>query len=480
MPDSFSGAFVWAIALAIGFPVISVVLAEIAHQLSRGGQALAKPVGAVLNLVLPALATLVLLTKVIGWNFSATSVRVLETVLWLFVINAALSFLNAILFARAKEGTWQAKMPRLFIDITRGFIVLVCLAIALSTVWEQNLGHLIAALGVGSLVLGLALQEPVGNLFSGIMLMMERPVGIGDWIRVGDNSGTIVESNWRSVHLRTDDNDLVVVPNSDLAKLSFVNFTRPSPLHFEWVVLNFSCDDAPNKVKPVLIEAARRTNGVLANPTPKVRLSAFADSSIQYEVRLAVTDYAGLKDITEEFRTLVWYAARREGLTMPYPIYTHLVIPQTEETDERPALSRDDLEAFPHLGLTGADVSKNVSWNSLRKYAQGEELVKEGQKLPGLHMILRGRVALSARDATGANVEIAQLERGEFFGEKSLLAAAAPSDATVTALEDLELLVLEIDSVRALIEQSPYLSQKIGGVMEARRKALQMKQVPKA
>jgi len=63
---------------------------------------------------------------------------------------------------------------------------------------------------------------------------------------------------------------------------------------------------------------------------------------------------------------------------------------------------------------------------------------------------------------------------------RTLLAAAAPSDATVTALEDLELLVLEIESVRALIEQSPYLSQKIGGVMEARRKALQMKQVPKA
>jgi CRP-like cAMP-binding protein len=82
-------------------------------------------------------------------------------------------------------------------------------------------------------------------------------------------------------------------------------------------------------------------------------------------------------------------------------------------------------------------------------------------------------VALSARNASGAEIEIARLERGEFFGEKSLL-SAAPSDATVTALEDPELPVLESDSVHALIVQSPYLSQQIGGVMEARRKALQM------
>ena len=473
MTDALRQSFVWAIALAIGFPLISVTLAEIVLRLRRRGNALAAPVGFLRDFIVPTLAALVLLTKVIGWSFDVTSVRLVETLFWLLVVNAALSFLNAILFARAREGTWQAKMPRLFIDMARVVIVLFCLAIVLSTVWGQNLGQWIAALGVGSLVLGLALQEPIGNLFSGVMLMMERPIGIGDWIRVGDNLGVVVESNWRSIHLRTRDNDLIVVPNAVLAKGNFINYTRPTPVHSEWIVLHFSCDDAPNKVKPVLIETALQTKGVLADPPPKVRLSAFTDSSIEYRVRLAVTDYAGLMDIAEEFRTLVWYAARREGLTMPYPIQTHLVVAQTKEAAELPGPAWSDMDAFPHLGLTGAEMSKNVSPEAVRRYAKGERLVREGQRLHGLHLILRGKVALSARNGGGAEVEIARLERGEFFGEKSLL-SSAPSDATVTALEDLEVLVLGRESVDALIEQSPDLSRQIGGVMEARRKAVQL------
>ncbi len=122
---------------------------------------------------------------------------------------------------------------------------------------------------VGSLVFGLALQEPVGNFFNGIMLMIERPIGLGDWVKIGDNVGKVVESNWRSVHLRTRDNNLVVVPNSMLAKGMFINFTGSSPLHKESVKLHFSCDDAPNKVKLVLLEAARRTSGVVSDPPPK-------------------------------------------------------------------------------------------------------------------------------------------------------------------------------------------------------------------
>ena len=97
--------------------------------------------------------------------------------------------------------------------------------------------------------------------------------------------------------------------------------------------------------------------------------------------------------------------------------------------------------------------------------------VKEGQRLTGLHLIVRGRVVLTARHAGGHDVEIARLEAGDFFGEKSLL-SGVPSDATVTALEDLELLVLESDVMQQLIERTPYLVQQIGEAMETRRRAL--------
>jgi small-conductance mechanosensitive channel len=466
------GSLTWALGLAIVLPLASVTLAEFSLRLRRSGHPASAPLDLIRNLLVPALGTLVLLHRIVGWDRTDTSVRLVETLVWLFVINTALSFLNAFMFANARPNTWQGRMPRLFLDMARVLIVLICLAIVVSRVWGQDLGQMAAALGVGSLVLGLALQEPLGNLFSGVMLMMERPITVGDWVMAGDSLGKVIETNWRSVHLQTRDGDLVVMPNSVLAKGSFVNYSRPTAVHNESVMLNFSDNDPPNRVKLALLEAARRTPGVEDGPGLKVRLSNFCDSSIEYEAKLPISDYGRLKDIMEEFRTLVWYAARRDGLSMPYPTQMHIVVPRSKlEAAERAPLPAETLEVFSHLGISDGEGPKDVSRSSLKHYAKGEHVVKEGQRLTGLHLIVRGRVVLTARHAGGHDVEVARLEAGDFFGEKSLL-SGVPSDATVTALEDLELLVLESDVMQQLIERTPYLVQQIGEAMESRRRAL--------
>jgi small-conductance mechanosensitive channel len=462
----------WGLGLAVVFPLVSVALAEVSLRLRRSGHPAASPLDLIRNFLLPAIGIIVLLVRVVGWERTETSVRLVETLVWLFVINTALSFLNAFMFANARPNTWQARMPRLFLDMARVLIVLVCLAIVVSRVWGQDLGQLAAALGVGSLVLGLALQEPLGNLFSGIMLMMERPIGVGDWVKAGDSLGKVIETNWRSVHMETQDGDLVVMPNSVLAKERFVNYSRPTAVHTESVTLNFSDNDAPNRVKLALLEAARRTSGVEDCADLKVRLSDFCDSSIEYKVDLPLKDFGRIDDIMDEFRTLVWYAARRDGLSMPYPTQMHIVVPRSKlEAAERAPISAEALEVFSHLGIADAEGPRSVSRSSLKHYARGEQVVREGERLSGLHLIVRGRAVLTARHAGGHDVEIARLDAGDFFGEKSLL-SGVPSDATVTALEDLELLVLESDVVQQLFERTPYLVQQIGEATEARRKAL--------
>jgi small-conductance mechanosensitive channel len=176
----FDNELLWALALVIGFSVVTVALGEIITRSRRSDQPVASPMTLVSNLVLPTLALLVFLVKVLGQDQANSSVRLVETLFWLFVINAVLSALNALLFAGAREGTWQSRTPKLFIDLVRAIIVLILGAIMLSTVWNLNLGHLFAALGVGSIVLGLALQDPLGNLFSGLVLLFERPLRVGD------------------------------------------------------------------------------------------------------------------------------------------------------------------------------------------------------------------------------------------------------------------------------------------------------------
>jgi len=424
-------------------------------------------------LVLPALAALIFLVKVMELDVGETSVRVVETLLWLCIIHVALSFLNVVLFAEAKEDTWQAKVPRLFIDLTRGLVVLVCTAIVLSTVWGLDLGQLATALGVGGLVLGLALQDPLGNLFSGIVLLFERPLQVGHWVRIGDTVGTMVEANWRAVHLMTRAGDLHIVPNSVLAKESFVNYSRPNRLHGEAIKLSFSCDDPPNKVKRTLIKLALDTPGVLANPAPTVWVLDHADFAIVYLVTLRVDGFEKVQDVVDEFLARVWYAAKREGLTIPYPTQSHIVTGKAElDATARGPLPAEELEAFPRFGLgNGSTPAGAVARSAVAYYARGEKVVNEGENLPGLLLILKGQVLLTTRDVTGKVTEVSRLERGEFFGEKALLSSGA-SEVTVTALDDLELLMLDSETLHVLLERAPQLAREIGGVMEDRRKTL--------
>jgi len=166
-----------------------------------------------------------------------TLVRLTETFLWITVIYWGLTLINVILFEGAEEGSWQSNVPKLFLDLSRTFLVLVGTAIVLSTVWNADLGGLLTALGVGSLVIGLALQDSLGNVFSGLTLLFEQPVSIGDWIEIGGIEGKVVEITWRSVHVMTLERDLVIVPNSELAGASLKNYNRPDSVH-----LGIVCD----------------------------------------------------------------------------------------------------------------------------------------------------------------------------------------------------------------------------------------------
>jgi small-conductance mechanosensitive channel len=254
--------FRWAAALVVGFPVVMLALGETVIRLRRRGKPIAATLSIVRNLVLPVLALLILMTKIIGLSAEERAVHVVETLLWIFILHAGLSFINDVVFAGARADSWQSRVPKLLIDLVRLILVLLGGAMVLSWVWEANLASVVTALGVGSIVLGLALQEPLGNVFSGIMLMFERPFVLADWIRFGGTLGKVVEINWRAVHLETLDEEVLIVPNSELSKGSFTNLSRPSRNHEERIDLCFSQDDPPNAVKRVLVDTATAIDGV--------------------------------------------------------------------------------------------------------------------------------------------------------------------------------------------------------------------------
>ena len=97
---------------------------------------------------------------------------------------AALGAINTVVFEQASQGSWQSRVPKLLRDLVRLLLVATAGALVFSFVWGRELSGALAALGVTSIVVGLALQEPLGNLFSGLMLLMERPFEVGDNVEV--------------------------------------------------------------------------------------------------------------------------------------------------------------------------------------------------------------------------------------------------------------------------------------------------------
>src|SRR4029434_9922933 len=169
-------------------------------------------------------------------------------------------------------------------DLLRLLLVAIGLAVVYSLVWGGEIRGAIATLGVTSLIVGLALQEPLGNLFSGLVLLMERPFEVGETIEVGNVSGEVKAVNWRSAHIEALGGAIQVVPNSTLNKETILNFSRPRPTRMELVDVSFSYQDPPYKVRQALVELLLQTEGVLKSPKPIAATLGYGDFSIKYRL----------------------------------------------------------------------------------------------------------------------------------------------------------------------------------------------------
>jgi small-conductance mechanosensitive channel/CRP-like cAMP-binding protein len=454
-----------------GWLLLTLVATVFARALDRGHHPLRGALRMVRGLVLPlALAALVL--RCLGWPTEGVGLRVVETLLWLSVIVVALSVVTNTALMRREGNTYEARYPKLLIDILRLILVLVGGCFVISAVWDQDLGGMLTAVGVSSIVLGLALQNTLDNVMAGIAVLFERPFEVGDWITVGSITGEVVEMNWRSVRVRTRARDMVVIPNSVIGKETLVNISRPTRAHAESHVLGFSYDDPPNKVKRVLMSVVRSTRGVLVEPAPAVRTVNYAAYSIEYQVRFFIDDYPRVQEINDEFMTRVWYAAKRNGLSIPFPINVNYEYRQEMPKPVVKYRAVDVLNSVPVFVPLSPEELELMSRDCDRlDFGRGERIVHQGDPGDAMYVVLEGTAIVTIKTEQEAEREVARLSRGEFFGEMALL-TGDPRTASVTAVDDLAVLVIHKDALQAMLARRPALAHEMAEIVEARRQGL--------
>jgi small-conductance mechanosensitive channel len=477
-----------AATLVVGFPLLLLLLTELINSGQRHHWRLTPTLRALRNLVVPALAAMLFVTNV--WQLPADDifVRLVQTSFWLCVLYAALSFINDGVFGAVTQGSWQERVPKLLRDLARAILIAIGAAIIYSQVWKQELSGALTALGLGSIVIGLALQEPLGNVVSGLMLLLERPLNIGDWLIADGTTGKVIEINWRSVHIETLLHEMRIIPNVSLYKESFSNLSRPTLERTETYDMGFSYDHPPNAVKAAMLELLQTTPGVLRQPPPEVHTLNYGDFSITYRMFFTVARYEEVLPVRDAIITRIWYVARRHGLQIPYPIaiqYRHEgspspPVPTPTELLERFPRYRHVRQAMmeaaqrhrrPDEGGPGTPNALHQD-ASVLMFSAGGEMLPFGSTRNGFTLIVEGNAALSARDADGQQVRIASLGPGDFYGEATI-SAGRPSEVRVVAETDVTVVAFDAGVMAECLQRSSGLATEIGDAIESRRRAAQ-------
>lgn len=365
--------------------------------------------------------------------------------------------------------------------ITRDFILLICYVtlffIVLRTRGDVNLAGLVTTSAALTVVLGLAAQTTLGNFFSGLVLQMEHPFSIGDWITYGSFTGRVIGITWKSTQILTRENVLIYLPNNEISNGILVNYSKPDRHLIGRLNIGLEYGVPPNKVRQVLLDVLKQHHKVLSKPRPQIRLISFDDFSINYEIYFWYNNYAQDPQIKAEINERLWYALSREGINIPFPIRdTQLAhIERRHKLQERKQFSiqiEAMLEKVPLFEALPCDDRKKIAQEAIIQEFGAEELiVRQGVPGDSLYVILDGSCDVLVERKGRGTKKIATIKKGDFFGEMSLLTGEA-RNATIKTLEYATVIRVDKNLFSIFLASNPKICENLGTVMAQRQQDL--------
>jgi small-conductance mechanosensitive channel/CRP-like cAMP-binding protein len=386
---------------------------------------------------------------------------------WMHLAWALIGFVRIYLVFEGKP-----REARLLQDLVVGIVYVGMLLSILAFVFAVPVGTLIATSGVFAIILGLALQNTLSDVFSGIALNLGRPYVLGDWIVLSDGTeGRVVETNWRSTQLLTLAHNVVALPNSYIAKVGLTNVSGPDESHGLSVTVRLAPTKMPAIVADVMHTALLSCNSILKNPPPSVALSGLDATAIEVKLQFSVADVAHRIPARNEIFDLVYRHSKSAGLLLAMPPSSSIAIAElpSEETARPPRVTPIDLiRAIPIFSaLTDAEQETLAATTAVRVYRKGDTIVRQGEMLPSL-MIVRAGVIIRLRGEDDARQqEIGRLAPGDFFGETGLLAGLGET-STLQAMSRVVVYVIDQQSFAPLLADRPEMAEDLAALLSGR------------
>ena len=223
-------------------------------------------------------------------------------------------------------------------------VAVVYLGVTLSVigfVFGVPIRTLVATSGIVAIILGLALQNTLGDVFSGIALTLGRAYAIGDWIELSDGTeGRVTETNWRSTNLVTTAHNVVVLPNTILAKQGVTNLSCPDETHEITLSVRVAATQRPRFVEEVMASVLQASSRIVKNPPPVIALKTIDAIAIEVQLQFRVDSLAIGTSAKNEIVDLLYDHCRVSGLRLAMPAESLVFLPASTE-DEHPPLSED-------------------------------------------------------------------------------------------------------------------------------------------
>ena len=489
--------------LQILFAILFFALAGSVHTLLRRvlRSAAARKGGAAAGLAARLLLPLSLLAATLLAKWPALRDALPLGTKFFDYVNAAFVFLVIFFLVRLLDGLIRMRhekkgrpfpLPR----VLHGFIlIIVYIAVALAILREFlgfNIGPLLAGSAILTAVLGLALQGVLGNVFSGMSLHYTKSFGRGDWIKVGETEGQVVDTNWRETRVRDRTSNIVVIPNTVVASQTIVNFSLPDRASAVVLPIKIDILAPPAVVVDLLVEAAREAPEVLANPAPTSYILTYDEFGLAYVLKFWISDYGRRPDITGEVARLVWHKLRRRDVEIPVPVESKLrgVLRALRPSEDRAAETATERErniqdfsksSFLNIQegekagqplLSESEVRELASMSERAHFGAREVLFRQGETGDVCYIVARGRVKgeIVYEEAGKTYSTSFEVGPGGIVGEMSLF-TGLPRTATVVVGEDAELLEIRAGALASLIARNAALAEAMAEVVSARNRA---------
>lgn len=400
-------------------------------------------------------------------TYERVFVALAKVVWWINAAWALIGFVRVFLIFER-----QPREGRLVQDLVIGLIYLGAILSVVAYVFSFPVGTLIATSGVFAIILGLALQSTLSDVFSGIALNLGRPYTIGDWIVLNDGvEGRVVETNWRSTHLLNGSNDLVVLPNSFLAKVGLTNLSSPDRSHGVTLTVRVVPTISPSAIIEVMRTVLVNSGTILAEPKPVVQIKSLNADAVEVDLSFRVRDIGEAGPAKNEIFDLLYRHTKAAGLTLARPIDAAGPPPGQLQAEEmiRPQRSTPLrlLDAIPLFASLTEDEKETLAASmSRRTFRKDSILIEQGDTVASL-MIVRSGAVLATRQEGHRQVELGRLAPGDYFGESGLLIGAGEA-ASLRALTFVVVYEIGQASLTPLLHDRPGIAEELAATLSRR------------